>query len=193
MKKIIGTMLVFILVFSYGVDVHAASEKTYEEVLIAANEVYDLDLTYIEVDDSMISVEKYEKIVFDVAKQQRELLNYIESKEEYSVKSFNEYAVRSGVSKTRTKSAWNYDPMFKIRATYTDYGTRVSSCSSSSVYTNLVYALSYGVSLSNISSPSYGLIDQGETATVTYTATYNVDLQPLISNITLYAEFYAGE
>lgn len=119
MKKIIGTMLVFILVFSYGVDAHAASEKTYEDVLNAANEMYDLKLKYIEVDDTIISIEEYEKIVFDLAEQQRELLNYIESKEEYRAKSFDEYTVRSGVSKTRTKSAWNYDPMFKIRATYT--------------------------------------------------------------------------
>ena len=76
----------------------ADSDAPYKEVLNSINAEYDLDLGYVPVDKSQISLPEYEEKTRDFAIRQRELLDYIEE-QEISAKPIDEAMTCSYVNK----------------------------------------------------------------------------------------------
>ena len=162
----------------------------YEQVLYDANKAYDLELLYIPVDESQVSVEEYKEITLRFAAEQRELLDYISSKEENEE---NVHSTRVTVVKTRTKPTWDLGQYFTIKATFTVYnGTQISACSNASLNRTST-AIVQNVYLTNVSSPTYSVIDLGTTSTVRYTATVHYNNSIGYGNTVLYTEFYCDD
>ncbi|MGD9568683.1 MAG: hypothetical protein AB7V48_10205 [Sedimentibacter sp.] len=196
MKKIISIILVVVMILGLNINVFAVSSDTlaYEAVLDRINTEYDLNLGYVTVDASKVTLEEYENKIRELAAQQRELLDYIASKETIEPNmEQTEFAPYAVVEKTRTKPTWTSGEYFTITATYNVYdGTRIGTCKDAKINLTLAAILS-NVYLTNISAPSYRVIDSGRTSTVSYTATVHYNSIIGIDNVTLYTEFYYSD
>lgn len=138
----------------------------------------------------VLRLEDYKEKTYQFAVEQRELLDYIASKEETPEPSATS---KSSVVKTKEKSTWNLGEYFKIKATYTVYdGNHISACRNACLNMTSLAILS-NTYLTNISGLTYSVIDSGRTSTVKYTATVHFDSLWGYSNTTLYTEFYYSE
>lgn len=191
LKRGMGLMLSVVLCMGLSIS-SLASEmiNPYEAILRKVNAEYGLDLGYVSVDESKVTLEQYEEKTREFASQQRELLDYIASRE---ICAEPVGTSRSSVNKTKTKAVWNLGQYFTITATYTVYdGSRISSCRNASLnMTNT--ALFTNTYLTDISGPAYSVIDGGRTSTVKYTATVHFDSIIGYKNTSLYTEFYYSE
>lgn len=187
-KKFLSLLLITVLCFGGSMNVFAAdTDVQYEEIFNQINDEYDLDLGYEPVDTEKVTLSEYEEFIREFAAQQRELLDYIESKETCEDSSLNAVS-RANVVKTKTKDTWNFGNTFSITATYTVYdGQKISLCRNA-----VLNQKNQGAHLTNISGPTYSLIDSARTSTVKYTATIHTDVAT-VSNGTLYTEFYYSE
>lgn len=200
MKKLLSLTLVLILLGGLGgTTVSAASQEVspYEEVLISINEEFDLDLGYIPVDESEVSLEEYEQTTRKLAIQQRELLDYIDMREKQSSNSetlmqSKDYTVLSTSTKTRTKDVWNYGSYFSITATYDVNGIYLSSLRNAQL-NQTTWAKVTNTFASNLSSPSYSIIDGGRTGTVRFTGNLHFNSTIPYGNVTFYTEFYYND
>ncbi|HCR43515.1 MAG TPA: hypothetical protein DIV41_02935 [Ruminococcaceae bacterium] len=193
-KKFVS--LVLVLALSFVVCVPAFADTTnreqtaYEKILQDANKEYKLSLGYVPVDTSKVSIEQYRKTTFELAKQQRTLLDYIYQRNKQSSNtSINTLSTSRSSKITKTVKEWcqGYEDLIYIKATYTVTGIHVSYPSSCDLYTTASFDL-MGDYLLNISSPKYSKLDSGRTLAVKYTANlfYNAINY---KNVTLYAEF----
>jgi hypothetical protein len=202
MRKVFQFIILALSISTFsliGMGINHASAATfdqkeqlpYQQVLERVNSEYQLNLEFIPVDPNKGSVEEYEQVTRKVAKEQRELLNYIKMK---TVSKDNLRALsvtpNSGTSKTATKAVWGFENYFTIKATYTDYGSTLSNIRNASLGETLTAGLT-NTYLTDISSPKYSIIDNGRTGTVKYTATLHYDSVYGYKNTALYAEFYA--
>lgn len=187
-KKFLSLMLVTVLCLGGSMNVFAAdTDVQYEAIFNQINDEYNLDLGYEPVDTEKVTLSEYEEFIREFAAQQRELLDYIESKETCEDSSLNVVS-RANVVKTKTKDTWNFGNTFSITATYTVYdGEKISLCRNA-----VLNQKNQGAYLTNISGPTYSLIDSARTSTVKYTATIHTDVAT-VSNGTLYTEFYYSE
>ena len=191
LKKAVSLLLAMALSMGLSANVFAAETVSpYEAILNEVNAEYGLDLGYVPVDESKVTLEQYEEKTREFAAEQRELLDYIASRETCAEPGGISRA--SGI-KTRTKATWNLGQYFTITATYTVYdGSRISSCRNAKLnMTNT--AIFTNTYLTNISGPTYSVIDGGRTSTVKYTATVHFDSIIGYSNTSLYTEFYYSE
>lgn len=198
MKKIIATVLVMIMTMGLNSNVFAAEQiqtNSYKEVLDSINKEYNLSLGYVPVDSS-VSIEKYETTARKVAIQERELLDYIASRETGRLAAPvapNAVTLASSTVKTKTKSVWNYEDYFNITATFTiSDGSRISACRNAKLKSTSTAAIT-NTYLTNISGPTYKVIDSGLTSTVKYTATLHFDSLIGFKNTSLYTEFYYSD
>ena len=161
-------------------------------VLNKVNIEYDLDLEYVPVDESEITLEQYEKEIRKIAAKQRELIDYIASKEEES-SAESRNVLRASVNKTKTKPTRDLGLYFTITATYTVYdGIRIGLCRNAKLnITNK--GIETNTYLTNISQPTYSIIDGGRTSTVKYTATVHFNSLIGVGGVVLYTEFYYSE
>lgn len=191
LKKAVSLLLATALCMGLSMNVFAAGTASpYEAVLKEVNEEYGLSLGYIPVDETKVSLEQYEQKTREFAAEQRELLDYIASRE---VCEEPVGTARASVVKTRTKATWNLGQYFTITATYTVYnGSSISSCRNAKLNMTTTAALT-NTYLTNISGPTYSVIDSGRTSTVKYTATVHFDSLIGYSNTSLYTEFYYSE
>lgn len=191
LKKAVSLLLVTALCMGLSMNVFAAETASpYEAILNEVNAEYGLDLGYIPVDETKVTLEQYEQTTREFAAEQRELLDYIASRE-----ACDEPVgiARASVVKTRTKATWSLGQYFTITATYTVYnGTSISSCRNASLNMTTTAILT-NTYLTNISGPTYSVIDSGRTSTVKYTATVHFDSLIGYSNTSLYTEFYYSE
>ena len=119
-KKIMSGILAAILACScFGMTSLAMPQENdpYEAVFDAINEEYNLDLGYVKVDPAVITLEDYEKQTRELAIQQRDLLDYIDSQEriavpEGSISTYSDWVV------TRTRACVG-EPNLQITVTYT--------------------------------------------------------------------------
>ncbi|HZK27300.1 MAG TPA: hypothetical protein VFD00_07175 [Thermoclostridium sp.] len=198
MKKILSVILVVTILWVSGVSVFATSPdiSAYKTVLDNINDEYSLKFGYVTVDASKITLEEYENKIRKLARQQKELLDYIALREIVFIKTDteqNKIVPSSHVIKTRTKPTWSLGEYFTITATYAVYdGSRIGICRDSRI--NLtIPAILANVFLTNISSPTYSVIDGGRTSTVQYTTTVHFDSIFGIDNVLLYTEFYYSD
>ena len=190
LKRMTGVFMAVTLCMGLSLNVLAAEEtiSPYEAVLNEINEEYELDLGYVEVDASKVTLEEYEETTRNLAASQRELLDYIESRE-YSEEEYTESIARASVVKTKAKPTWELGQFFQIRATYTiTNNSSISLCRNAEILMTNAAILS-NTYLTNISAPTYGHLDAGRTSTVKYTAHVHFD-SVIYSNVTLYTEFY---
>lgn len=191
-KRIFAMVAAAVMCMSVSVFAFAAEKELspYEEILNEANREFDLDLGYVPVDEEKVSLEDYKEKTYQFAAEQRELLDYIASREESPAPTAE---AKSSVVKTKEKPTWNLGEYFKIKATYTVYnGNRISACRNASLnMTNM--AILTNTYLTSISGPTYSVIDSGRTSTVKYTATVHFESLWGYSNTTLYTEFYYSE
>jgi hypothetical protein len=133
-----------------------------------------------------------------LAIQQRELLDYINSKEATSVTAnvissnlLKAKVASSSVTKTKSKPVWNFESLFNIKATYTvTGGSSIGYCSKAS-YSATTNALLSGAFFAATTGPTYKVIDSGRTSTVTYTGTFGYSSNiATYENVTFYTEFY---
>ena len=189
-RKIMSTILMIVLCFSFNGNVLAADvDAPYEAILNEINKQYNLELGYVPVDTSKISLEEYEEKTIEFASQQRELLNYIASQEACE-NVLGGRATGSYVNKTRTKDTSGItSPYYSITATYTVYDNmRISSYSSASLNRKTMAQVN-NVYLTNITSPTFILLNTTRTLAVRYTATIHYDSAYGYDNTVLYAEF----
>lgn len=190
-KEIVSLLLVMTLCMGINVNTLAAETVSpYEAILQEVNEEYGLELGYVPVDESKVTLEQYENKTREFAAEQRELLDYIASRE---TSSESAGISRAAVTKTRTKATWELGQYFTITATYTVYdGSKISYCRNASLNMTTTAALT-NTYLTSISGPTYSLIDSGRTSTVKYTATVHFDSLFGYANTSLYTEFYYSE
>ncbi len=188
--RFISCVIIAVLLLLGNITTSFASEKSpYEMILDEANNMFDLELGYVQVDERKVSLEEYREKTFKFAAEQRSLLDYIERNEE----CIKYGRTKSFVTKTRTKPTWNLGQYFTITATYTVYdGNYIGSCYNASLNMTSAAALT-NTFLTNISNPVYSVVGNAQTATVTYTATVHFDNWIGYSNTTLYTEFYYNE
>ncbi len=186
----IAVSVLMIMTLFMGLSINVSAMQTispYEAILNVVNEEYGLNLGYVPVNEEKVTLEQYENKAREVAVEQRKLLDYIESREQSKT---SRGTLRATVNKTRTKSVWNYEAYFTITATYTVYdGSQISLCRNASL--NLTQgAILTNTFLTDISGPTYSVIDSGRTSTVKYTATVHYDSAIGFKNTSLYTEFY---
>lgn len=190
LKRMMSVLVAATLCMGVSLNVLAAEEtiSPYEAILNEVNEEYGLNLGYVEIDESKVTLVEYEEKTRELAAEQRELLDYIESRENCGG-TFTEAAARASVVKTKTKPTWDLGQYFQIRATYTiNNGTSISLCRNAELLMTNTAVLT-NTYLTNISGPTYGHLDAGRTANVKYTAHVHFD-SLVYSNVTLYTEFY---
>ena len=191
-KKLILNMVVlfvtlFVLSSSSAVFAAETNVTSYEQILSSANEKYGLNLGYVPVDENNISLEDYRIMTEQFAFEQRNLLNYIESRRTFIPSTRLDRM--NGAVKTRTKDVWEIGKYFSITATYTLYNNQtISKCRNASINSKPLAGMT-NTYLTNVSAPRYGLIDSGRTSTVQYTATIHFD-KVSYNNSTIYTEFY---
>lgn len=202
MKKILTAAFAMVMAMGLSITAFAAEQaeiSSYESLLDSINEEYNLELGYVPVDSS-VSIEEYEATVRELAIQQRELLDYIDSKEATSVtpnlitSNLLNATAASSVTKTKSKPVWGYESLFNIKATYTvTNGSTIGKCSNAS-YSATAQGLLAGAYYSVTSGPTYNVIDSGKTSTVTYKGIFGyTNTLVLIKNVTFYTEFYYSE
>ena len=184
-----------VIVLCVGINAKVFANETissYENILNKVNIEYDLDLEYVPVDESEITLEQYEKEIRKIAVKQRELIDYIASKEEES-SAESRNVLRASVNKTKTKPTRDLGLYFTITATYTVYdGIRIGLCRNAKLnITNK--GIETNTYLTNISQPTYSIIDGGRTSTVKYTATVHFNSLIGVGGVVLYTEFYYSE
>lgn len=160
-------------------------DSEYENILNSINAEFGLDIGYGSVDSEKISLDQYEALTRKVAKQQRELLDYIESNKNTNNKfKDSKNLIQARITKTRTSGVWGYESTFKITATYDVNGNQVSNISKLSLS-----IVSSTAKLISTSSPSITKIDGGRTYGVEYIA--DIMLSGIqFKDISLYTEFY---
>ena len=192
MKKVTSLFLMLVVSIGLSSTSLAANTSVYdqqEEILMAINEEYSLELGYVE---SELTVDEYEELVRKHAIQQRELLDYIAMRKKENTEmepSDMRDVTLSTISKTRTRSVWNYGHLLNITATFNVTGNQVSSLRNASLRrTPLAVATLFNVLY--VSSPTYSYIDSGRTGTVRYTGTASYENGELqIPNSVFYTEF----
>ena len=110
-----------VIVLCVGINAKVFANETissYENILNKVNIEYDLDLEYVPVDESEITLEQYEKEIRKIAAKQRELIDYIASKEEES-SAESRNVLRASVNKTKTKPTrdlglYNYCNIYSV-------------------------------------------------------------------------------
>ncbi len=193
LKKVVSLLMVIVLCVGINAKVFANETiSSYENILNKVNIEYDLDLEYVPVDESEITLEQYEKEIRKIAAKQRELIDYIASKEEES-SAESRNVLRASVNKTKTKPTRDLGLYFTITATYTVYdGIRIGLCRNAKLnITNK--GIETNTYLTNISQPTYSIIDGGRTSTVKYTATVHFNSLIGVGGVVLYTEFYYSE
>lgn len=193
LKKVVSLLMVIVLCVGINAKVFANETiSSYENILNKVNIEYDLDLEYVPVDESEITLEQYEKEIRKIAAKQRELIDYIASKEEES-SAESRNVLRASVNKTKTKPTRDLGLYFTITATYTVYdGIRIGLCRNAKLnITNK--GIETNTYLTNISQPTYSIIDGGRTSTVKYTATVHFNSLIGVGGVVLYTEFYCSE
>lgn len=193
LKKVVSLLMVIVLCVGINAKVFANETiSSYENILNKVNIEYDLDLEYVPVDESEITLEQYEKEIRKIAAKQRELIDYIASKEEES-SAESRNVLGASVNKTKTKPTRDLGLYFTITATYTVYdGIRIGLCRNAKLnITNK--GIETNTYLTNISQPTYSIIDGGRTSTVKYTATVHFNSLIGVGGVVLYTEFYYSE
>lgn len=181
--------------------VFATNDKIseYEKKLNSINKEFNLNLGYVPVDESKVSLEEYERVVRQVAKQQRELLDYIAMREKQSKGGIeNGLAVQSNsskllaiTSKTVTKDVQGLETYFKIKVTYDVNGSKVGNLRNAELQYKWFSYLS-GTYVTNIQGPTYSIIDMGRTGTVKFVGTIHYNNRVIgLDNTVFYAEFTA--
>lgn len=200
LKTLFSILLIVTIMLSFNMNVYAQDKilrvDNYEDAFNLIIEEFDVDMTYLPVDESKISLNDYIKITREVAEEQRELLDYIEFRQSNNFELFSPLTMSIDsvtVTKTRTKDAWgDMGTYFGIKATYNVTGTQVSYLRNSSI--SYKYAtVTSNVSLGNISNPTYSYLDGGRTGAVKYTAEMYYDFFWSAGNVTIYTEFYYSE
>ena len=196
-KKIFALLLLASLSVGLRTNVSAMEATSpYQQVLNEINKEYKLSLGYIPVDKDKISQSEYEEKTREFAIEQRELLNYIKNRKNTSEQqSVSRYALSKSTkkTKTKTKSTWELKQYFTITATYDVYdGKRISSCRNAKLNITTTGNIR-NTYLTDISKPSYSVIDGGRTSTVKYTATVHLNNIVGYKNTVLYTEFYYSE
>ena len=192
LKKAVVLLLAVVLCMGMSMNVFVTgTDSPYEAILKEINEEYGLSLGYIPVDETKVSLERYEQTTREFAAEQRELLDYIASRE---VCNESVGIARASVVRTRTKATWNLGQYFTITATYTIFnnGSNIGYCRDAKLNMTSTAILT-NTYLTNISGPTYSVIDGGRTSTVLYTATVHFDSLIGYSNTSLYTEFYYTE
>lgn len=197
MKKMLCLCLVLVLITGFsGTSVFAASDiSPYERTLNSLNQEFDLNLGYIPVDESKVSLEKYEKTARELAIQQRALIDYISNRENQINKIANplkDIMPLATVTKTSTKDVWNLTAYFSITATYNVINNSTISSMRNARLNSKNAAIITNTYITGLSGPTYSIIDSGETGTVKYVGTIHFDSIIGISNTVFYTEFYAS-
>ena len=198
MKKVFSFILVVVLSIGCLITTYASTNDVspYENILNSINKEYNLELGYVEVDENKVSVKEYTRITRKIAKQQRELLDYIaeREKEVQTSKLSDEMGIINAttVTKTRTKDVWGFEAYFKIKATYDVTGIRISSMRNASLDYKL-WAHLTDTYITDLSSPTYGIIDSGRTGTVKYIGDLHYGPFTTYENVSFYTEFYYSE
>ena len=193
MKKVLSIFMVLILSIGCSTNAFASTGEilTYEKILDDINENYDLELGYLLVDEDKMTLEEYKKVATKFAISQRELLDYIENRK-ISIESEYFNIERAAVQKTKTKPTWELGEYFTITATYTVEGKTMSLCRNAQLnMTNT--AIFTNTYLTDISKPTYSILDGTCTSTVCYKATVHFDSVFGFSNTSLYTEFYYSD
>lgn len=195
-KRIISIVMTIVVVASIGVTTYANNDSTtkmYEQVLNNINTEYGLNLVFKGVNADNISLDEYEEQLRALASEQRDLLDYIESKDIPSGRN-NALESKSYVTKTRTKAVWGtYSQYYRITATYNVInGSQISLCWNAYLSSNGWDAID-GVYLSDVTGPTYSVIDGARTSTVSFHATVNYGILYSVGDVLLYTEFYYYE
>jgi hypothetical protein len=194
MRKLLILFLALIVSLGTSIPAFAKTKEvsSYEKILNSVNKEFNLDLGYIPVDESKVSIEEYEETTRKIATQQRELLDYINMRKkqcelETAIKSTNLMAINS-VTKTVKKDVWNFESSFFIEVTYNVNGTTVSSLRNASVDTKLMATIA-GTGIMNHSAPSYSILDGGRTGGVSFRANIYFNNGTVnYTNVLLYCE-----
>lgn len=194
MKRIISIVtLLFIGVMLACPTTTSASTlivvSEYEQVLNSINKEFNLELGYIPVDESKISVEEYEKNTREFAKEQRELLDYMSLRErEDKVSNQIGPISRAVVTKTRTRDTWQNGQYFSITATYDVNGNQASSIRNAKLNYKTA-ALLTNTYIVGLTGPTYSRLDGGRTCSVSYKGTLHFNSIWGYANTTFYTEF----
>lgn len=102
-----------------------ASGDPYERILDKVNAEYGTDIEYVQVDASEVSLEEYEKVTREVAKEQKNLSDLIA----YRVECAEPIGMLLATMETKhiTKDVWGYEDKYTITATYDVEGNAVSN------------------------------------------------------------------
>lgn len=198
MKKILGLILTVILtsglIIPTGVSAKTLDQVSeYEMVLNSINNEFNLELGYVSVDETKITVKEYEETTRKVAKEQKELLDYIARRNNKDqIVDDKQVISRAIVTKTRSKDAWGLTNEFYITTTYDVNGSLVYNFRNSSVNQSWSSTILGSVSLAGISGPSYSSLDGGRTGGVKFTGDIIYKSGVTYKNYTIYAEFTSG-
>ena len=196
MRKLLSLVLTVVLLTGFsGATVSATTTQRvspYEEILLSINEEYNLDIGYMPVDESRVSIDEYEKLTRELAKEQRELLDYMAIRQREALiqpENIGGITPLAVVSRTDTQNVWNYATYFSITATYNVNGTLVSGFTKDKTKFNIKLTKPANVVLSNLAGPTFSSLDGGRTGGVKYTGTINYGIGVTYSNVALYTEF----
>lgn len=194
MKKTLGLILTLILISGLiiptGVSAKALNQVSeYEMVFNSINSEFNLELGYVPVDETKITVKEYEETTRKVAKEEKELLDYIESRNNENQIIDDEQPIsRAIITKTRSKDSWSFPNDFYITTTYDVNGNLAYNFRN----TNLKQ---YWYSMKDLywaSGPSYTKLDGGRTGGVSYKADIGYSDGTRYNNCTIYTEFTYG-
>jgi hypothetical protein len=196
MKKLLSLVLTVVLLTGFsGATVSAATTQSvspYEEILLSINEEYNLDIGYIPVDESQVSIDEYEKLTRELAKEQRELLDYMAMREREALiqpENIGKITPLAVVSRTATQNVWNYATSFSITAKYNVNGTLVSGFTKDNTTFNLKLLRPQFPIVYGLSDPTFSTLDGGRTGGVKYKGTVTYGPGNTYSNVSLYTEF----
>lgn len=183
-------MLFMVLCLVANIHTYAADTHTsYEMILNEINEEYGLELGYVPVDKSKISLEEYREKTTEFAIQQKELLDYINSQQVCKNVPLNR-ATGTYVNKTKTKDvSGTLGAYYSITAKYTVYDNKHISSYSSATLNTKAAAILNNVYLTDLTGPELVLINTTRTLSVSYTATIHYDSAYGYANTILYGEF----
>lgn len=193
-KKMLALSLVVVLSTNFnGVASMAQTfdgDAEYRLILDEINEEYGVNIGFVSVNASEVSLIEYENAARKLAVQQKQLYNMIESRLEYQV--VVDGSERDGLRSTKTKDSdvWNWEGVAYITATYDVNGTRISNPRGISEHIKLTSML-LGITYVPYSGyPTTNIVDSGRTLTVTYRGTYFDGVGDTFSNVLFYTEFY---
>lgn len=205
-RNLIAVMMILSCMFVPTIKVSANEVDLYQEALNQINEEYNLELGYIPFDSELITVERYEQMVEELAISQRATLDYIDMRIKDSAihtsnlsssklammheKELVNSSSRSIYTVTKTKNASNLSGGV-ITVTYKKNTSTNTIGSVSYVLGKTTYEYTSVTNQSfKQSSWSATSLDQGETLAINSVGKmYLLGAIP-VSNVTLYAEFY---